>query len=229
MARDEFSAPVKRLLGERAAYRCSNPDCGRITIGASKQDDSKVLKPGVAAHICAASEGGPRYDHTQSPEDRASASNGIWLCATCADTVDKNKGIDFSVELLRRWKEDHELRTFTELSIGTSEVGLAGWCEEASGKWKLFVKNPTVAPFYDCVVYGYRVEHLNEPFADIEVVFGTIPPRQTIDDTIDFERLESKMFGFPIIELEYTDSEGIDWRRDRFGKLSKIDFRRPFD
>lgn len=143
--------------------------------------------------------------------------------------IDKNDGIDFSVLLLRRWKEDHELQTFTDLSKGIIDFGLTGWCEESGGAWKLFVKNPTMVPFYDLVVSGFKMENCNEPFADIEIVFGTVPPRQTMDDTTEYSRLHSDMFGHPMVELEYTDSEDKHWRRDRFGKLTSIPHRRPFD
>ena len=229
MPRDDFSEPVKRLLAERAAYKCSNPDCNRVTIGASLENPDKSIKPGVAAHIYAASKLGPRYDEKQTKEERTSASNGIWLCSTCASLIDKNNGIDFPVPLLRVWKENHELQTFQELSTGISESGLTGWCEEDSGKWKLYAKNSASVPFYDLVVYGFKLERCNEMFADIELVFGTIPPRQTLSGDADYEVLKGVSFGFPMVELEYTDSEGKHWKRDRFGKVEEIEFRRPFD
>jgi len=230
MARDDdFTVPTKRLLAERAAYRCSNPDCCKITIGASIEESTKTLKPGVAAHICAASKGGARYNANQTSDERKAASNGIWLCANCSTLIDKNNGIDFPEKTLRSWKEQHELSTFNELLSGPSEVGPTVWCEENSGKWKLFVKNPTITPFLDCVVRGYKVEHCNEIFADIEVVFGTIPPRQTVDDAVEYECLQNDVFGHPLMEIEYTDANGSHWCRDRFGKLESIEFRRPFD
>ena len=141
----------------------------------------------------------------------------------------KNNGVDFSSQLLHIWKENHELKTFQELSSGISESGLTGWCEEDSGKWKLYVKNTSTVAFYDLVVYGFKLEHCNKIFADIEIVFGTIPPRQTLSDEVDYEVLEGASFGFPMIELEYTDSEGKDWRKYRSGKVEEIEFRRPFD
>jgi hypothetical protein len=226
---DDFSAPTKRLLAERAAYRCSNPDCRKVTIGASFADTTKVLKPGVASHICAARKGGPRFKENQSSEERKSASNGIWLCASCSLLIDKNQGIDFPEGILRSWKEQHELATFVELSNGQIEVGPTAWCEEFSGKWKLFAKNPTMSPFLDCVIRGYKVENCNEMFADVEVVFGTLPPRQTIDETVEYHVLQSDFFGHPIIEIEYTDANGSHWCRDRFGRLQSQAFRRPFD
>lgn len=43
-----------------------------------------------------------------SPEHRKSASNGIFLCSNCADMIDKNNGLDFPVDRLQDWKNDHE-------------------------------------------------------------------------------------------------------------------------
>jgi len=104
--RDEFPKPVKRSLAESAGYICSH--CGIGTIGPHKTS-GKSLKLGKACHITAASPGGPRFDPTMTPEERSSASNGIWLCLKCADMIDKNPE-DYSVDLLRTWKSEHELR-----------------------------------------------------------------------------------------------------------------------
>ena len=43
-----------------------------------------------------------------SPEHRKSASNGIFLCSNCADMIDKNNGLDFPVDQIQDWKNDHE-------------------------------------------------------------------------------------------------------------------------
>ncbi|WP_299602741.1 hypothetical protein [uncultured Tateyamaria sp.] len=227
--RDDFTATTKRLLAERAGYRCSNPDCRKTTVGPSTADQAKSISQGVAAHICAAQDNGPRYNSEQTALQRKSASNGIWLCGACATLIDKNNGADFKESVLQIWKELHEEAVFSELSTGQSDIGLTGWCEEENGSWILRIKNPTTAPFLDCVARAYRVENFDEPFADIEVVFGTIPPRQTISDAVPYENLESSMFGHPVVEVEYTDVNGIDWLRERTGRIRKIEFRRPFD
>lgn len=106
MARDEFSETVKRRLAERAAFFCSNPSCFKLTIG-PHSDEARSLRSGHAAHICAASPKGPRYDPDQTPEQRAGAANGIWLCRECGDVVDKDHSAH-TVEQLHRWKRDHE-------------------------------------------------------------------------------------------------------------------------
>ena len=107
--RDDFSNPTKRTLAERASLRCSNPNCGHVTSGPSDDYASVSTLLGKAAHITAASRGGPRYDASLTPEQRSSPENGIWLCAECADRVDKKENEKkYPVELLRHWKVFHE-------------------------------------------------------------------------------------------------------------------------
>jgi hypothetical protein len=57
--RDECPKDVQRVLAQRVANRCSNPDRRAITSG-PQEDESKAVNLGVAAHITAASPGGPR-------------------------------------------------------------------------------------------------------------------------------------------------------------------------
>lgn len=106
--RDDFSAATKRLLAERAAYTCSNPECRRSQIGPADADNNKSVNLGKAAHICAAASGGPRYDENQTPAQRSSIENGIYLCGACADLIDKNNGAGHPTDIVRGWKEDHE-------------------------------------------------------------------------------------------------------------------------
>ncbi|HXR03685.1 MAG TPA: hypothetical protein VN836_03150 [Verrucomicrobiae bacterium] len=63
----------------------------------------------MAAHITAASPGGPRYDASLTPEQRADISNGIWLCQFCAKLVDNDEK-RFRAEHLRLWKTLAEQR-----------------------------------------------------------------------------------------------------------------------
>lgn len=100
--RDDFKADVKDLLAKRVGMKCSNPNCRRTTSG-PQEDPKKVLNIGVAAHIAAASKGGPRYDRRMSSQERRSEANGIWLCQTCAKLVD-NDETRYTVDLLRRWR-----------------------------------------------------------------------------------------------------------------------------
>lgn len=106
--RDDFTAASKRLLAERAGYICSNPECRRSQLGPADGDSNKSVNLGKAAHICAAASGGPRYDESQTPEQRSSINNGIYLCGVCADLIDKNNGVGHPTDMVRDWKESHE-------------------------------------------------------------------------------------------------------------------------
>jgi hypothetical protein len=110
-SRDDFRQNVKRTLANRVGLECSNPDCRAHTSG-PQTDASKALNVGVAAHITAAAKGGPRFDPTLADKERAGASNGIWLCQTCAHMVDGDP-VAYPAYLLRGWKAqaEHEAKT----------------------------------------------------------------------------------------------------------------------
>jgi hypothetical protein len=127
LTRDDFPKPTVDALCKRAAYICSNPDCRVHTLAPSGADDGRFLYIGKAAHICAAADGGPRYEYRMSPEERSAPANGIFLCGSCADLIDKNSGADFSIELLHRWKTDHEKWVSENLNKrGTGRGGEGG-------------------------------------------------------------------------------------------------------
>ena len=77
-------------------------------------NEDKITNIGVAAHITAASIGGPRYDFNLTPEERSAISNAVWLCQSCAKLIDSDP-IKFPVELLKKWKGDSERVAESEL------------------------------------------------------------------------------------------------------------------
>lgn len=103
--RDNFSEKVKKDLAGRAGYKCSNPDC-RISTIEAKYVNEGTINIGEAAHICAASEGGMRYNPNMSSKERSSAENGIWLCSNCATMIDRDD--KYTVAMLYKWKYDTE-------------------------------------------------------------------------------------------------------------------------
>lgn len=80
--RDDFNEDVKRAVAARAGNRCSNPDCRALTSG-PQVDITKSLNVGVAAHITAASPGGPRYNASLTPKDRRHADNAMAMPKLC--------------------------------------------------------------------------------------------------------------------------------------------------
>jgi len=114
--RDDFSAGVIGILAKRAGMLCSNPSCRQPTSGPA-QHPGKAANIGVAAHITAASPGGPRYDQSMPSGARSSIENGIWLCQTCAKLVDSDEG-RYTLALLRQWKVGVEAEATAALESG---------------------------------------------------------------------------------------------------------------
>lgn len=100
--RDDFPLWVQRKLALRVAHRCSRPECRAITSGPQEGTEG-IVNIGVAAHVTAASPGGPRYDPGLTPQQRRSAANGVWLCQSCAKLADSDEA-RYTVEVLRSWK-----------------------------------------------------------------------------------------------------------------------------
>ena len=126
--RDDFSSKTKEILAKRVAFRCSNPDCRKLTCGPRTEPD-KTVNIGVAAHITAAAPNGPRYESGLSDEQRKAATNGIWLCQNCAKLID-NDTLSYPTFLLERWKVQAELEAKTQIEVSgsfrkSSQSGLA--------------------------------------------------------------------------------------------------------
>lgn len=112
-SRDNFSKIVISRLERRVNGHCSNPDCRVPTSGPNLGKDSAACI-GIAAHIAAAAQGGPRYDKDQTAEERKSFTNAIWLCVNCATRIDRDEK-RFTVKVLEEWKQQAEQDAFDEM------------------------------------------------------------------------------------------------------------------
>ncbi len=113
MPRDDFDQRTKTELALRVGYRCSNPQCNKLTCG-PQENLKKSVKIGVASHISAASECGPRFDPTMTSEQRKEIENGIWLCQNCGKLVDNDEQ-RYTRELLLEWKRSSEEAAFNDV------------------------------------------------------------------------------------------------------------------
>ncbi len=100
--RDDFSQETRNHLSKQVACICSNPLCKKQTNGPDTTL-SKSISIGIAAHICAASPEGPRYDAKMTTDERKDIKNGIWLCSNCAALIDRKPEL-YTIELLQQWK-----------------------------------------------------------------------------------------------------------------------------
>ena len=121
MARDDFTQKTKDILGRRVNFLCSNPCCRRTTCG-PQSDPLKSTNIGVAAHIAAAAEGGPRFDRWMEPSKRASITNGIWLCQNCSKLIDNDPSV-YTVEKMIDWKKTAEAEAASRIEKGSSILG----------------------------------------------------------------------------------------------------------
>ena len=110
--RDDFDTETKSVLARRVDSCCSNPACGASVTGPA--DTGRAVNLGVAAHITAASPGGPRYDPKMQSSQRKNADNGIWLCQNCAKLIDSDT-VHYSAIVLRQWKKKAEEQAATKL------------------------------------------------------------------------------------------------------------------
>src|ERR1039458_4624832 len=116
MQRDDFNLKTKGVLAHRVGMRCSNPNCRQPTSG-PRVEPQKSVNVGVAAHIAAASRGGPRYEKSLTKEERGGVENGIWLCQNCGKLVD-NDPQRYTSGLLREWKRLSEEAARLEIENG---------------------------------------------------------------------------------------------------------------
>ncbi len=129
----DFSQPTKDLLARKAGHICSNPFCSAPTSGATLTDATRAVNQGKAAHIIAAADNGPRGDPSIVEDARRDESNGIWLCAACADLVDKNSGADYPKATLRKWKAEREATSAREVGRPGAQMTVVDGAFEAHG------------------------------------------------------------------------------------------------
>ena len=113
MPRANFTAKVREKIAAGAGHQCSFPACNRRTVGPGPTSDY-VSNSGYAAHIYAASRGGPRGQGGLSAAELKAPGNGIWLCGRHAKLVDNNRGTSYPPETLLSYKALHEARVLLE-------------------------------------------------------------------------------------------------------------------
>ena len=165
--RDEFLGSVVDPLAKRVGVRCSNPSC-RISTAGPREDPTKSINIGVAAHITAAAEGGPRYDASLSAKERSSVKNGIWLCQNCAKLID-NDATRYSIQLLKTWKAWAEETARVELEGTTANGGRKSNVDLILDWRKLEIRSDRHEYELELSIHNVGTEVLREYHVDIEV------------------------------------------------------------
>ena len=171
--RDDFSINTKVALALRANYKCSFTDCGLPTSGPNDSSPDAVTKIGVAAHIHAASPGGPRHLASMTPEERSSIVNGIWMCPTHSTLIDRDT-ITYTADIIRQMKSAHEQRVAAEMSgvtksefdtdlvaIGTDLVFSGELIGVNGDEWQLRIHHFIIGDISTLISFGERFEQID--------------------------------------------------------------------
>ncbi|HED3890131.1 TPA: hypothetical protein R4229_002523 [Morganella morganii] len=200
--RDDFSLATKRTLADRVGWICSFPNCGQSTLGPASQSEEDKINNGIAAHICAASPGGPRYDTSMTSEMRKSISNGIWMCRNHGNLVDANHS-QYTVDMLIKWKNDAEKAAYNRLSQPAQHLTV-GYSPRDLNILKIYC---------NLFNYNYLQQLKNEPFR-AKVPTNIIDPLYTCMSFI----------GNPSYQFNAVQLESL--RQKLNGKV--LDFNRHF-
>lgn len=110
------NATIKELYAN--AYSCAFPKCTKPLYKVDDETGIRILNS-TASHICARSEGGPRWNRDQTAIENRSVNNLLALCREHAAEVDDIKISRYSIEELHQWKRQ-QLADFDAL-------GKQGW------------------------------------------------------------------------------------------------------
>jgi hypothetical protein len=115
---------------------------------------------------------------------------------------------------------------------------VSAWCEETKKDFSIvWAQNNGDEPIYHVVVRVGRWDtDFNSPPDSEEnnmyweVVFGNIPPKTKQEFNVPNTLVSRAVFpDIPSIEIEFTDTRGIYWSRNRDGLLQEISHRRSYD
>lgn len=171
--RDDFSKKTKVTLALRANHKCSFTSCGFPTSGPNDSSPDAVTRVGVAAHIHAASPGGPRYLESMTFDERSNITNGIWLCPTHSTLVDRDT-TTYTADAIRQMKSAHEQRVVAEMSgviksefdadlvaIGTDLVFSGELIGVNGDEWQLRIHHFIIGDISTLISFSERFEQID--------------------------------------------------------------------
>jgi hypothetical protein len=114
-----FRSTAIELYG--CAISCAYPGCGKPLY--RTLDTGRVLDSQIA-HICARSEGGPRWNGEMSADENRGLNNLVILCLTHAYEIDQEQLADqYPVPMLKEWKQSQLAAYEAAVATAGHDVG----------------------------------------------------------------------------------------------------------
>lgn len=182
-----ISNEVMRLLYAHSGNRCAYPDCTNPIF----EDDGQLT--GECCHIKAFSPGGPRYDASQTDEERNGVDNLMLMCSRHHAIVDKN--VDrYTVEVLQEYKQMHEEKYSAE-TLRLTEEQLRYLQMSSDNFWK-------------------RIERTDQEEEDLADLKMKVEASESIEDLLEDVKNEIYAINDIIDDIISADYKLIDNIRD---------------
>ena len=182
-----ISNEVMRLLYAHSGNRCAYPDCTNPIF----EDDGQLT--GECCHIKAFSPGGPRYDASQTDEERNGVDNLMLMCSRHHAIVDKN--VDrYTVEVLQEYKQMHEEKYSAEtLRLTEEQLRYLQMCSD--NFWR-------------------RIERIDQEEEDLADLKMKVEASESIEDLLEDVKNEIYAINDIIDDIISADYKLIDNIRD---------------
>ncbi len=115
-----YSEVVIKQLSSKSFNRCAFPGCTSPIV------ELDNIVSGEICHIAAANKAGPRYDPTQTAQQRNGVDNLIMLCGRHHKVIDSDTAT-YTVEKLRLMKSTHESSPQSKIAEFTALKALLTW------------------------------------------------------------------------------------------------------
>lgn len=110
-----YTEATRKALFALSLGRCYEPDCQEPVVRMDENGSPVVMVQ--IAHVCAAKEGGPRWDKSMDDDARRAFTNLLLLCTYHHKLVDTlPTGLRYDVKTLMAWKTSREGGIATDLS-----------------------------------------------------------------------------------------------------------------
>lgn len=188
MAGERYIKPdVWKRLYAHSGNQCAFPGCCAPIF----EDDGQLT--GECCHIKAFSPGGPRYDASQTDEERNGVDNLMLMCSRHHAIVDKN--VDrYTVEVLQEYKQMHEEKYSAE-TLRLTEEQLRYLQMSSDNFWK-------------------RIERIDQEEEDLADLKMNVEASESIEDLLEDVKYEIYAINDIIDDIISADYKLIDNIKD---------------